>query len=249
MAVAQVFDVRHEVRESRFRDEVEPLALRRLVGRLGAAAEEGDLRPCVHRRGPCRRLPRPPGPPRLRRSTAAARLAGLQIAVVDRRVLVDLLVENERSEPVGPPPVARLVRRSMSRTSGLALISRTMASRSASVACDVGIARIAQRADGRVPAARRPVDAEPRRHVAGERLDPFVRRVAVRVEVDVRQPVAPHPRRARAIPAAADPAADLRPRRPGRARCSGRRAACESASASAGRTPSARRRGSRPDGG
>jgi hypothetical protein len=32
-----------------------------------------------------------------------------------------------------------------------------------------------------------------RRHVAGELLDPFVRWIAVRVEVDVRQPLAPHP--------------------------------------------------------
>ena len=58
----------------------------------------------------------------------------------------------------------------------------------------IGIPRIAQRADSRIPAARREIRAEPGRHVAGERLHPLVRRVAVRIEVDVGQPVAPDAR-------------------------------------------------------
>ena len=58
----------------------------------------------------------------------------------------------------------------------------------------IRIARIAQRADGRVPAARRQIRPEPGRHVPGERLHPLVRGIAVRIQVDVGQPVAPHAR-------------------------------------------------------
>ena len=54
----------------------------------------------------------------------------------------------------------------------------------------LGIARIAQAAHRRAPPARRSrYGAEARRHVAGKLLHPLVRRVAVRVEVDVGQPL------------------------------------------------------------
>src|SRR4029077_10842520 len=49
LAIAKILHVRHQIRESCFRDQIEPLALRGFVGRLGPAAEEGDLRPRVHR--------------------------------------------------------------------------------------------------------------------------------------------------------------------------------------------------------
>src|SRR5437588_3145037 len=49
LAIAQIFYVRHQIREARFRDECEPLALRRFVGRFGAAAEIRDLGPRRHR--------------------------------------------------------------------------------------------------------------------------------------------------------------------------------------------------------
>src|SRR5438105_3504971 len=117
LAVAEILHVRHQVRESRFRDEVQPFALRRFVGRFGAAAEKRDLRPCVHREAT--RAAR--GTAALSRGIAtataaaraeppaAARLAGFRIAVVDRRVLVDLLIEDVRPEAVRPLAIARLM--------------------------------------------------------------------------------------------------------------------------------------------
>jgi hypothetical protein len=42
--VTQIRHVRHQIREARLADEVEPVALRRFVGRLGPAGIEGHLR-------------------------------------------------------------------------------------------------------------------------------------------------------------------------------------------------------------
>ena len=55
------------------------------------------------------------------------------------------------------------------------------------------IARIAKATDRGIPAAGGPVRAEPRRHIARKLLHPLMRRVAVRVEVDVGQPFPPQP--------------------------------------------------------
>src|SRR5262249_49671987 len=114
LTVAQVVDVRHQEREAGARDEVEPVAVRRLVGGFGHADVEGDLRILVHDAasacpGRTRGAPARAAAAGGRwDATAAARLAGFRIGVVDGRVLVDLLPVHARAEAVRPLAVACL---------------------------------------------------------------------------------------------------------------------------------------------
>src|SRR5581483_12130481 len=105
LPVPQILDVRHHVGEDRLGHEVDALALRRLVRGLADRGKERHLRPRVHR-SPGRRRS---AERRHARSSGPEALAALLIGEIDRGVLVDLLVVDERRKSVGPPPVARLV--------------------------------------------------------------------------------------------------------------------------------------------
>src|SRR5262249_39817152 len=80
-----------------------PIALRGFVRRLGPPGHERDLRPRSHRAASATAAASDP------RATAAAGLARLGVAVINRRVLVDLLTVDVRRKPERPFLVARLM--------------------------------------------------------------------------------------------------------------------------------------------
>src|SRR5262249_3325881 len=147
-------------REAGLRDEIQPLALRRFVRRLGATAEERHLRPGVHREtaGTTTGTFSASTTAACAEAAASARLAGLWSAVIDRRVLVDLLVEHVGSEPVRPFPIPRLMTQIHRADVAVRvdLADDSFAERLGRVAV-IRVPRIAQRADRRVPAARREI--------------------------------------------------------------------------------------------